>query len=95
MSLIKTNAPGPFMKPDLDASGQNLGTWLVGDLLVILEGVQTAVDLTTSVTIMPHTTASPLITGSIVTSTVYVGQGTPSLPPATVGGTTTVYVLYG
>lgn len=82
------------MKDDLDAQGQKLGTWLVGDLLVILEGVQTAIDLTTAVTIMP-TTARPTLIGSIVTSTVWVGGGTPVLPSPSISGTTTVYVLYG
>jgi hypothetical protein len=74
----------------------------VGDLLVILDGVQTVVDLTTKVTIMPATTAASItmstsihITGSIITSTVWIGTGTPSLPDATIGGTSTVYVLYG
>jgi hypothetical protein len=90
VSLIKNNAPGPFAKDDYDAAGQTLGTWLVGDLLVILDGVQTVVDLTTKVTIMPATTAASItmstsihITGSIITSTVWVGTGTPSLPDAT------------
>lgn len=102
VSLIKNNAPGPFAKDDYDAAGQTLGTWLVGDLLVILDGVQTVVDLTTKVTIMPATTAASItrstsihITGSIITSTVWIGTGTPSLPDATIGGTSTVYVLYG
>jgi hypothetical protein len=51
---------------------------------------------------MPATTAASItmstsihITGSIITSTVWVGTGTPSLPDATIGGTSTVYVLYG
>lgn len=97
IALIKEHAP-EFIVDDRDQQTDKLKTYLVGDLLVILEGIDVKIVWRTDATISPTRGAQSTLTTSMdietITQTVYVSE-TPQLTVPYMSGTSTVYVVYG
>ena len=97
VSLIKQYRR-EFTVDDKDKMNTKLKTYLVGDLLVILEGIKVKIIWTSSVTLVPsstvvistsHMTPTPTLP-SYITSTIYVRDSS-----VTVTDGSTRYVIYG